>query len=58
MTIRHMAWATAAIWVIAFAVCIMFHAFGFLDKNEAGGIIGGATFISAILWMLWAAAHG
>lgn len=54
MTLRHMAWATAGIWVITFAICIMLHSFGFLDKNGAGGIVGSATFISVMMWAFWA----
>lgn len=54
MTVRHMAWTTIGIWVIVFALCIMFHSFGFLDKETAGGIVGGGTFISIMTWLFWA----
>lgn len=54
MTVRNMAWLTVAIWVIVFAVCIMFHFFGFLDKPMARSVVGGGVLFSAISWGIWA----
>lgn len=53
MKLWQMGVLTASIWVITFALCIMFHSFGFLDKETASGIVGGGTFFSAVAWFFW-----